>query len=197
MVGFEFGVGHRAERLADSGDGGVDGAGPGAAGDALLAVDIESNAGGRDGAAAGGGEIEQLDDALAVIAGDVLGDGEQIGVGHPAAPVAEFGHASRDFGDLVVVGVDAVFLERRRDARAAGVFPQREPALAPDGLGRVGLVHLVVFERAVGVDAALVGEGVLADDGLVRRELNPRRPRDCLCEIVQFLEFERLEVVDV
>jgi len=135
VIGLEFGVGHRAQRLADGGDGGVDGPGTGAAGDALLTVDVESDTGGRDRSAAGGGEIEQVDDALAVLAGDVLGDGQQVGVRHSTTAITEFCHAGRDFGDLVVVGLDAVFLERRCDTCATGMLAECESALPADGLG--------------------------------------------------------------
>jgi hypothetical protein len=197
VEGIEVGVGTGPERLADGLDGGVDRAGAGVGGRALLVADAEFDACGRHLAAAGGRQRQQFDEPVAFAALYVLGDGQQVGVGDALVPFAERLHAFDDGCEFLVGHVHTVFLQRGLDTGAAGVFTEDEPALTTDSFGRVWLVHCAVLQRAVGVDATLVCERVLADDGLVWREWHLGVVADGRRQLVDGWEIERLDVVAV
>jgi hypothetical protein len=68
------------------------------------------------------------------------------------------------------------------------VLPHDEPAFRhADGFGRHDFVILAVLEHAVLVDAAFVGEGVVAHDGLVGLDHEARQAGDQAAGFVDFL----------
>ena len=76
-------------------------------------------------------------------------------------------------------------LELAVDGARAGVLAHDDLTLEPHVLGGERLVVERVLDDAVGVDAALVGEHVGADDALPRRDRPRRGRRDVLAELAE------------
>src|SRR6266581_6879720 len=102
-------------------------------------------------------------------------DGDEILVEDFLLPVGEVLEPLEGPVEIAARHGEAQLLEAGRERGAAGVLAEDELVRRPpDVLGLHDLVGELLFQDAVLVDARLVGEGVLADDGLVRLDVDAR-----------------------
>ena len=93
---------------------------------------------------------------------------DHVVVKHLFLAVSQLFEAHKDVLELVVTHFKAELLQLVAQGGAAGVFPQRQGGAGEAHVfGAHDLEGLFVLQHAVLVDAAFMGKGVFADDGLV------------------------------
>jgi len=104
------------------------------------------------------------------LAHDMRGQRHQLGIVDFLAPIGELLHLLHYLGDLLVADLHAVLAELLLHGVGAGVFPDDDAPLHPYHLRPEGLVGGGIAQDPVDVYPRLMGEGVVADDGLVARD---------------------------
>ena len=116
-----------------------------------------------------------------------LHEGDEILVEHLFFAVGEILEPDKDILELVIAQLVAQIIELGPQRGAARVFAQGQRAFGKADIGRAhNLERFGVFEHAVLVDAAFVGEGVFADDRLVILHGKARRMGDLAADPDQF-----------
>ena len=109
----------------------------------------------------------------------LLDEGEQVGVGDLLLGVGQRDGLAVDLVECLALELVAQLPELALEAATAGQLADRQLAAGqPDRLGRHDLVGQRVLDHAVLVDPGLVGEGVAADDRLVRLDREPGQVAD-------------------